>query len=422
MKTSHVRLPTLKRLLQIFGPPIALCFLLGILRANWTVSTGRAVVQSWSFFWEKPVVNPPTTTMAVEHLSSVNDSILILFWTEYFSQPFTSTSEHRMVAQQALDNCPVKNCLLTNRRDLVNRSAAVIFHIRELADQPDKSVPSFRSPNQYYVFYLLESPPHTNMMLDEYDGFFNLTFTYRLDSDIPSDHYYRDFKPKLWNDPSNFEDAWRKKAGFAVIFVSNCCTPSFRHVYIEELARYIPLDVFGSCGNNSCNKTSEHCDEKVSTYKFYLAFENSVCKDYVTEKMFRAYNQEAVPVVYGGADYSQIFPPNSYINILDFSSPRLLADHLRKVAGNKHWYSQYFQWKFKSRYLTLPKDLQSPEIGWCKLCGILNDGELSPKAYNNLGKWWFDEARCTIPIIGDRNGNQVWTANPYVNHIYRTMT
>lgn len=147
----------------------------GILRANWAVSTGRAVVQGWSSFWEKPVVNPLTTTMAVEHLDSGNDSILILFWTEYFSQPFTATSEHRMIAQQALDNCPVKNCVLTNQRDLVNRSAAVIFHIRELADRPDKSVPSFRSPNQYYVFYLLESPPHTNMMLDEYEGFFNLT-------------------------------------------------------------------------------------------------------------------------------------------------------------------------------------------------------------------------------------------------------
>ena len=32
----------------------------------------------------------------------------------------------------------------------------------------------------------------------------------------------------------------------------------------------------------------------------YLAFENSFCTDYVTEKLFRTLNTEIIPIVYGG--------------------------------------------------------------------------------------------------------------------------
>ena len=56
-------------------------------------------------------------------------------------------------------------------------------------------------------------------------------------------------------------------------------------------------------------------------YKFYLAFENSLCRDYVTEKFFNALLFSTVPIVYGGADYEAIgAPPNSYIDVRNFTS------------------------------------------------------------------------------------------------------
>ena len=40
-------------------------------------------------------------------------------------------------------------------------------------------------------------------------------------------------------------------------------------------------------------------------YKFYLSFEDAICKDYATEKFFALYGGlNLIPVVLGGANYS----------------------------------------------------------------------------------------------------------------------
>lgn len=63
-------------------------------------------------------------------------------------------------------------------------------------------------------------------------------------------------------------------------------------------------------------------DEMIeNNYKFYLAFENSICRDYVTEKLYNSLLFSTVPIVYGGADYDAIgLPPNSYIDVRNFKS------------------------------------------------------------------------------------------------------
>ena len=104
--------------------------------------------------------------------------------------------------------------------------------------------------------------------------------------------------------------------------VSNCETQSGREEYVEELRRHLSVDVYGRCGELSCSTTD--CRETLGRYKFYLAFENSLCTDYVTEKLFGsiARGLAMVPVVMGGADYARVLPPGSYIDSRDFDSPK----------------------------------------------------------------------------------------------------
>ena len=118
-----------------------------------------------------------------------------------------------------------------------------------------------------------------------------------------------------------------------VWFVSHCKDYDGRLKYVRLLQKFIGVDIYGECGPLRCgerrsmeygnyNVKEDPCFRMVNKkYKFYLSFENAICKDYVTEKMFNALKLNTIPVVFGGADYSKILPPNSFINALNYPEP-----------------------------------------------------------------------------------------------------
>lgn len=69
---------------------------------------------------------------------------------------------------------------------------------------------------------------------------------------------------------------------------------------IRKLMEYIPIDSYGKCLNNKkWPEGVKGIKELMKAYTFYLAFENSNCKDYVTEKLVNAVEAGVVPVVDG---------------------------------------------------------------------------------------------------------------------------
>jgi Glycosyltransferase family 10 (fucosyltransferase) C-term len=70
--------------------------------------------------------------------------------------------------------------------------------------------------------------------------------------------------------------------------VSNCNDRNGRLNYARELSKHISVDIYGECGTKTCPRATEKsCFEMLKKeYKFYLAFENSNCRDYITEKFF----------------------------------------------------------------------------------------------------------------------------------------
>ena len=64
------------------------------------------------------------------------------------------------------------------------------------------------------------------------------------------------------------------------------------------------MDSYGTCGQKTCpNARAGHdfCfDDLSANHSFYLAFENSNCKDYITEKFWRTLTKPVIPVVMGG--------------------------------------------------------------------------------------------------------------------------
>lgn len=107
---------------------------------------------------------------------------VILFWTDYFgSQYWGMGKETHTKADLRNLNCPVTDCIITHDRYYSESADFLMFHVAGLG-KPD--IPKTRSITQSYVMFSLESPAHVGQKYVKYPEIFNLTMTYRLDSDI----------------------------------------------------------------------------------------------------------------------------------------------------------------------------------------------------------------------------------------------
>lgn len=85
------------------------------------------------------------------------------------------------------------NCHLTANRSVYPQADVVIIHHREVSSSPSSQLPPQpRPPGQRWVWFNMESPSHCSG-LPGLDGYFNLTMSYRSDSDI--------FMPYGWLEP-----------------------------------------------------------------------------------------------------------------------------------------------------------------------------------------------------------------------------
>lgn len=300
---------------------------------------------------------------------------IILLWTPYF------THGGSWLPSLSSLKCPVSDCVVTHDRKLLNRSAAVIFHWRNVNVS---DLPVRYSYDQRWILFNKESPPHTPMsVLDAFSGEINWTITYRKDSDIHAPYGWiarREIPGKIPNPPLDRR--------LVCWLVSNCNTPSGREEYVEILKAFIPVDIYGKCGYLRCPFTDRlRCYDALSRRcKFYLSFENSICKDYVTEKLFNAMLTDMVPVVMGGEDYKKALPPNSYIDALSFDGPEQLAKYLQMLDKNHDRYLSYLSWK---------KDYEVIDGSWswsCELCRKLHTKD--QQAHSDLHKWWYKASAC----------------------------
>ena len=126
-----------------------------------------------------------------------------------------------------------------------------------------------------------------------------------------------------------------KKNKLAFWVVSHCETASKRELYVEALQQHLDIDVYGKCGPFECPGDNIDCFLHLShQYKFYIAFENSLCQEYITEKFWRTIRLPLVPVVMGGTDYKKIAPPKSFIDVNDFANVEELAKYLQYLDVN----------------------------------------------------------------------------------------
>ncbi|ELU00220.1 hypothetical protein CAPTEDRAFT_151385 [Capitella teleta] len=292
--------------------------------------------------------------------------------------------------------CPESLCNITYDRSFLNESSLVLFHSR---DFNAKDLPDHRMQDQRFTFMSMESPANSMMPMDRsISTMFNLTMTYMSSSDIVVK--YGDVVRRKTPFP-DINYAKTKSRG-TLWYVSNCFTEGsiIRWEFVKDLRQLVDVDVFGLCGDpdpcmlniKKMRRRNATCSKEMEkSYRFYLAMENSLCVDYITEKFWYALNNDMVPIVMGASieEYQKVAPPLSFIHVNQFASVEELSAHLIYLQVNDDAYNQYMTWK---RNFTVRQNVFLSEI-LCLLCSKAQQRAQHRASYS-LKEWWNEDKLC----------------------------
>lgn len=242
------------------------------------------------------------------------------------------------------------HCTFSSDLSLIPEADALWFHGPSIRSLPNKI------PGQKWIVMSMESDINYPFLKQKRAmDLFDIHMTYQLHSDIPTLypnwHQYGEFL-----DPPLPIEAKKKHTSSTLYAASN--PVDFRDQYVKELMNYMAIDSIGKCMNNkniSGFPTGRRSWEGngfsaliavIQSYKFYLAFENSHTRDYVTERVFQALISGTVPVYWGAENILDFMPDkNAIINVNDFSHPQQLANYLEYLDNNDVEYQKHLAWK-----------------------------------------------------------------------------
>lgn len=316
----------------------------------------------------------------------------------------------------------ITGCRLLTDRAAYGEAQAVLFHHRDLVNGPSDWPPPWgvrvrtaeelelrvlddeeeaaavaaealaasgpRPPGQRWVWMNFESPSHSPGLRNLEDNLFNWTLSYRADSDIfvPYGYLYPRTHPS--DQPPGLVPSLARKRGLVAWVVSNWDERQARVRYYHQLSQHVFVDVFGKGGSRR-PVPDVGLLHTVARYKFYLAFENSLHLDYITEKLWRnALLAGAVPVVLGPnrANYERFVPRGAFIHVDDFPSAASLAAYLLFLDRNPSAYRRYFHWRRSYAVHTI----SFWDEPWCRACQAVQRAGDQPQSISNLARW-FDQ-------------------------------
>ena len=367
-----------------------------IFAAFMTLSFGAIILHLETHEWSQE-----KTSVYHSHGSNFNRTPkTILLWSRWYGDGLW---QRIMAGKQEVSlNCQTR-CTVYNVSINPLLFDVIIFNGR---DRLPTREPKVRRKEQIYIMYTKESPFAMGPYVKD-TNFYNWTATYSPLSDIwlpywfivkKNKHTKQAIKKSTWlslNYNHSSEEA------MVLWIVSHCYTPGRRELYVRNLMRHINVDIYGGCGKRclknrtlsgtACIKALVHTGK----YKFYLSFENVACMAYTTEKVEVPLRYGLVPIVYGGLkpeDYLNRLPPNSFIDVRNFESPKELASYLRYLDGNETAYIAYHAWRYEYDFAKLNQP--------CKICNALhNISKTSTHKNVDWGKFWNRSEGCIAGLI-----------------------
>ncbi|XP_029457601.1 alpha-(1,3)-fucosyltransferase 10 isoform X2 [Rhinatrema bivittatum] len=260
-----------------------------------------------------------------------------------------------------LGQCGTDVCFFTINRTYQDhqRTRAFLFY------GTDFSISTLPLPRRIYHDWALfhEESPKNNYKIFHKPTItlFNHTATFSRHSHLPLTTQYLEnieaLKSLKYMVPLQKKNNLRHRLASLAYVQSDCDPPSDRDSYVRELMNYIEVDSYGECLHNKdlpeqlknpATMDNSKFHHILAQYKFILAFENAVCNDYITEKIWRPLKLGVIPVYYGSPTIADWLPSNkSAILVARFSHPQDLASYIKQLDENDTEYKSYITWKLK---------------------------------------------------------------------------
>ena len=123
-----------------------------------------------------------------------------------------------------------------------------------------------------------------------------------------------------------------------------------------------------------------------------MSFENSLCKDYITEKFWKVLKGDGhyIPVAIGGLsleDYEAVTPQDSFLHVYNFSSIEHLGRYMKLLTQDKAAFNRYHEWR--NSY-----DIDYGPSPACKYCEIANFPTMYKRQKSNIAQENNDPENC----------------------------
>ena len=272
----------------------------------------------------------------------------MIWWT-----PFTG--------DEGLQQCGEYQCYVTNDRGVRDHpnTRAIFFYGTAFKA---KDIPLPRRQHENWALMHEESPKNNPIFSHpEMMRHFNFTSTFSRKSSFPLTSQYLESIEFLTTArylvTLEEKNRLQKMEGLAPVayIQSGCDSPSMRDEWVTEFMKYIKVDSYGSCLNNKRIPSDLQGSEKfesdkfynyLARYKFVISFENAICNDYVTEKLWRTIATGSVPIYLGAPNIESILPnKKSAILVKEFNSSFEVAEYVNKINGDDELYKSFLQHK-----------------------------------------------------------------------------
>lgn len=135
-----------------------------------------------------------------------------------------------------------------------------------------------------------------------------------------------------------------------------------RKKFFERLNEYKKVDSGGKYLNNMNHQVNNKLSF-LSEYKFTIAFENSACEGYTTEKLVDPMSVSSVPIYWGNPLVGKDFNTASFISLKN-SSDKEIENTIKKIIELDRDDDQYLSllkqpWLFPNQYINAEKNIEN---------------------------------------------------------------